>query len=341
MLAGGAPAAGRTTRNRPPVLRIQFQSAGSAYSVVTNGGRFAFINTPPGPPAAPGGTTIFNFTGGVLVDETTGRRRVISRPGCYALALGAPWVVFDCTAAGQVTYELYSMATGAWSTLSVPAGDNPSAVGRYWIEDFDTDTGTDVFQLIGTGQITTPPAWRPGGRVIPDLNSQNLGVRLCSPLRVPSDWTPYANWGAYPFNERLHQGSVTSDGRFAVLSGQHTPPPPAPSRRHTDRLAGGPPARSAIRAAERGANLGAITGALMRLLERYRRRGICRTPSSTRWSAMCRIPTPCASPSNGAARTAWRSTAGRRRAARACAGPRCAGAAACARNLRPAQGAAR
>jgi hypothetical protein len=40
---------------------------------------------------------------------------------------------------------------------------------------------------------------------------------------VPEDWTPYAQWSAYPYNEKLHAGSVTVDGRFAVVQGTSSP----------------------------------------------------------------------------------------------------------------------
>ena len=80
----------------------------------------------------------------------------------------------------------------------------------------------------------------------------------------------------------------------------------ARQHRATDRLAQAVPASQTllIRAAERGANLGAITAALMRLLDRYQRRRSAGSPSSRRWSAMCRTRTPCASPSNVGANSA-------------------------------------
>jgi hypothetical protein len=54
-------------------------------------------------------------------------------------------------------------------------------------------------------------------------SSLSLAGRLCSPLRVPPDWTPYAQWSAYPYNEKLYAGSVIVDGRFAVVAGTSRP----------------------------------------------------------------------------------------------------------------------
>jgi hypothetical protein len=38
-----------------------------------------------------------------------------------------------------------------------------------------------------------------------------------------ADWSPYARWSAYPYNEKLHTGEVTVDGKFAVLEGTSHP----------------------------------------------------------------------------------------------------------------------
>jgi hypothetical protein len=107
--------------------------------------------------------------------------------------------------------------------VKAPPFDNPVAVGADWIEYFAVDSGGYVFQNIASGRLRILVAWRPGGRIIPDLNAPSLARTLCAPLRVPADWTPYAAWSAYPFNEKLHAGAVTLDGRFAIAAGTTHP----------------------------------------------------------------------------------------------------------------------
>ena len=95
----------------------------------------------------------------------------------------------------------------------------------------------------------------------------------------------------------------------------------ARQHRATDRLAQVAPASQdlLLRAAERGANLGAITTGLMRLLDRY---GAADLQAAILEALERDVPHPeCGAPrARTPARTAWRSAAGRRRAARACAG---------------------
>lgn len=107
----------------------------------------------------------------------------------------------------------------------IPAnnGMNPVAIGSHWIQYFVVSNGTSVFQNVHTRKIRRLPAWRPGGRVIPDLNSPTLARTLCPPLRVPSDWAPYARWSAYPHSEKLHAGTVTFVGGIAIAQGTTRP----------------------------------------------------------------------------------------------------------------------
>ena len=114
----------------------------------------------------------------------------------------------------------------------------------------------------------------------------------------------------------------------------------ARQHRGVDRLAQAAPASQALlqRAAERGANLGGITAMLLQLLDRYGaaelQAAILEALAARRAAPQRRAPRPRTPP-----RAAWRAPAGRHRAARPCAGARPPGAAACARTLRPAQGA--
>lgn len=206
------------------MLHPTWSSIGHASSVVTDGND-VFINNPdypgggnhPSPPLEP-------FSGGVLLNEQTRQRTSVPRAGCFAIAVAADrWVLFDCYGSSAGNYQLYSIAHRSWRAIAAPARANPDAIGTDWIEYFAVDSGSDVFQNITTGTLRTLSAWRPGGTTIPDLNAPSLAQRLCSPLRVPSDWTAYAQWSAYPYNEKLHAGSVTVDGRFAVLDGTSRP----------------------------------------------------------------------------------------------------------------------
>lgn len=206
------------------VLHPNWSSIGYASSVVT-AGNDVFINNPdypgvgnqPSPPFEPS-------SGGVLINEQTGKLTHVPRADCFAIALSTGrWVLFECYGSSTVNYQLYSIPDRTWRPVAAPARANPDAIGADWIEYFVVDSGTYVFQNIETGTLRTLSAWRPGGTTIPDLNSPSLTQRLCSPLRVPADWTPYAQWSAYPDNEKLHAGSVTVDGRFAVLEGTSRP----------------------------------------------------------------------------------------------------------------------
>jgi hypothetical protein len=189
-------------------------------------GNYVFINNPDHPQGGnhPTEPPLKPFSGGVLINEQTGERRSVPRSDCLAVAVSAGrWVLFDCYGSSAGNYQLYSIAHRSWRPVAAPARANPEAIGAYWIEYFAVDSGTYMFQNIKTGAIRTLSAWRPGGTAIPDLNSRSLARRLCSPLRVPADWTPYAKWSSYPYNEKLHAGLVTLDGRFAVVQGTSRP----------------------------------------------------------------------------------------------------------------------
>jgi hypothetical protein len=220
-------AAGTRTSTRPEVLHLKFRRAGNAFSVVTDGGRYAFVNNPPGPPPGPSGSPPppEHFSGGTLVDEETGSQKSVPRTGCYGIIVGAPWLMFYCPSAPRPTYELYSIPQHRVVRAGIPAdtGMNPVAIGKAWIRYFVVKTGAYIFQNIKTQKTRTLSALRPGGRVIPDLNSPTLARKLCSPLRVPSDWAPYARWSTYPHNEKLHAGTVTFLDSLAIAQGTTRP----------------------------------------------------------------------------------------------------------------------
>jgi hypothetical protein len=228
LLLVAAPAvvcAGPVAAVQAVVLQESWSSIGSASSVVADGD-YVFINNPDYPPGGnhPTATPLKPFSGGVLINEQTGMRRSVPRSGCFAIGVAAGrWVLFDCVGTGAENYQLYSVPRRSWRPVATPARANPDAIGAYWIEYFVVDGGTYVFQNINTGTVRSLPAWRPGGTTIPDLNSPSLAVKLCSPLRVPADWSPYAQWSAYPYNEKLHAGEVAVDGKFAVLEGTSHP----------------------------------------------------------------------------------------------------------------------
>jgi hypothetical protein len=167
-----------------------------------------------------------NFSGGTLVDEQTGKRISIRRPSCIGGWLARnSWLLLYCESAARQWYDLYSIAHHrmARTGTPIPDGMNPVAIGKDWIQYFAVDTGTYVFQNIRTQKLRRLRAWRPGGGVIPDLNMPSLAQKLCAPLRVPSDWTPYARWGAYPHNEKLHAGTVTFLNGVAIAQGTTHP----------------------------------------------------------------------------------------------------------------------
>ena len=226
-LVTAAQAEGPVTASRAAVFHLKFRRAGTAFSVVSDGGRYAFINNAPGaPPGAHDGPVgPQHFSGGTLVDEETGKHTRVRHSGCYGFLTGGPWLLFYCPSPPLLSYQLYSLVQRRIVRRGIAAstGMNPVAIGRDWIQYFVVKSGTYVFQNIRTQKMRTLPAWRAGGTTIPDLDSPRLAHNLCAPLRVPADWTPYARWTNYPFNEKLHAGTVTLIGRSAILAGTTHP----------------------------------------------------------------------------------------------------------------------
>jgi hypothetical protein len=166
-----------------------------------------------------------HFSGGTLVDERTGRRDQVARSGCEGLLAGGPWLLFYCHSTTAPSYALYSMPRHRMvrTGMSATGGMNPVAIGSDWIQYFVVATGGYVFENVTTQRLRSLLAWRAGGTTVPDLNSRSLARKLCAPLRVPADWTPYARWSNYPFNEKLHAGTVTLLGGSTILTGTSHP----------------------------------------------------------------------------------------------------------------------
>jgi hypothetical protein len=164
--------------------------------------------------------------GGTLIDTQTGVRRSIAPPAEPGRTCGAPsaiggnWIVFGCEQFSPMgtpmssQFELYQIATARWRALPAAVDDPVEAVGADWIEAWNRASPASqpqlAFQNIYDGQTETLPSWKPGGRVVPDLNSPSLAHKLCAPIRVPSEWGS---------NSEDWPGNVRFLGRYAVVAG--------------------------------------------------------------------------------------------------------------------------
>ena len=161
------------------VLHSRFHLVASRASSFTSDGRYALV-------ADPSGTT--------LIDDQTGRRTLLTPPALcgYTYLVGGGRALASCAGYGNPPYQIYSIATGAWTAVN-SSGGMPVALGSDWIEYFGTTepgciehcSYQYVFGRISTGQLRGLPEWAPGATTIPDLNSPALAAQLCSPLRVP------------------------------------------------------------------------------------------------------------------------------------------------------------
>ena len=212
---------------RPVSVHLSFRSAGEVWSVSATA-RYVFIEK-----------SVGRDVGGTLLDEATGRRTMVVRPGCRYSAgpvSGSSWLVFDCNATPNTTStpapELYSMVSGSWHGVtpsraiadpcapnySQPGGcdehSNPGAAGRNWLE-YSVGNCPGVhcssrpeFQNLQSGVVRGKDPT--GGSSILDLNSPSLSRRLCSPLRVPRYYDIFSGFGP---------GAVVPDGKFAIALG--------------------------------------------------------------------------------------------------------------------------
>jgi hypothetical protein len=150
-------------------------------------------------------------TSATLIDDQTGRRTTIARPGCHPLGpsgpLNLPWIIFICSPAtnNPPDWELYSTASGRWLSVSPSPGvlcggdcrSSISAAGRYWLqfqqvtcpsENYHSPCNSvNVFQNIQTGQVRHDPS---NGSTMVDLNAPNLKHTVCPPLSGPGPGPP-------------------------------------------------------------------------------------------------------------------------------------------------------
>jgi hypothetical protein len=153
----------------------------------------------------------------ILIDEQTGKRRVLSPPVCGATAygptFGGPWLALGC--------NLYNLNTGQWVPFRISSqcvgACRVVGIGRYWVK-IVTDEGQSAYgpsdyylQSIRTGQFERDPA-TPGGAVFDDLSAPSGSRSLCSPLRYP---TTFQRGAGAPY-----LGSISFYGQFALTFGQ-------------------------------------------------------------------------------------------------------------------------
>jgi hypothetical protein len=162
-----------------PVLHPRFHRVASQASSFSSDGRYVVVSS---------------RSRTSLIDGRTGGRMPLTPPAMcgYGYIVGGGRVLTSCVGYGNPPYQLYSIATGAWSAVR-SSGGMPVALGRDWIEYYGpTDpecsehcTYQHSFGDIATDNLRTLPRWAPGARTIPDLSSPALTAKLCSPLRVP------------------------------------------------------------------------------------------------------------------------------------------------------------
>jgi hypothetical protein len=152
---------------------------------------------------------------GTLVNELTGQRTRVAVPsGCPEPVggqdlVGETWLLVPCP---HSVMDLYSVATGQWETVSIPAvcrhrvgrqsSCQPAAVGTDWIKYDESRPSLGdrwLFQNIVTGAIRNDPT---NAHTQPDLDAPFLTTPVCAPLRVPS---------------ATSESTLQLDGRFAVL----------------------------------------------------------------------------------------------------------------------------
>jgi hypothetical protein len=194
------------------VLHLAFHDAGTTVRVWSND-RYAFLD---------------RGSGGILIDERTGRRTLISRPGCNAVAIGGPWLLFSCSNDnGQtVKFELYALSGAGsrpftlnpdivkkWCGTDTSCHLDPIGVGTNWVKLLQNCAKCGfsyVLQNIGTATEARDPT---GRTTVADLNSPTLVRKVCSPLSVP-----HADVGVED-PDLSGWGSLTFYGPFALAAG--------------------------------------------------------------------------------------------------------------------------
>jgi hypothetical protein len=176
--------------SRPEVPHLAFRLVGSYLYYAQADSHYLLMG-------GPGGVS--------LIDPRTGRTIAFDQSthgGCTPDLLGGPWLLADCYS--ELRLGLFSVATGAWHTVSRHPGMRPVGVGSDWIEYVVVHTCradcqlTYRFENVWTGRFRKL-AYREGATTIPNLDSPRLAGRLCTPLRVPRG-----------------PGALTFLGRFAI-----------------------------------------------------------------------------------------------------------------------------
>jgi hypothetical protein len=197
---GYAAGAADASAHRPRVLTLRPKWRLVGYvSAALSDQRYVFMSSPE------------PSSSGRVLDEKTGKSRRVSLPtDCGPSMLGGGWLLFQCGPAASV--KLFQVATGRWRSLQLPRPARLWDIGAHWLK---MNTGQPPnpwrFVNVDTGQERTLGQWRPGGSVIPDLNSAGLVKRLCRPLRVPKAFD-YASSSYGP-------GDMTFFGSFVRAQG--------------------------------------------------------------------------------------------------------------------------
>lgn len=199
---GAAGASSRARSHRTSVVRPRFRHVVGDAAELWTGPRYALT----------WGHLSGSSTPVTLIDDQTGRRTTIGRPGCHPLGTSdleppdLPWIIFICSPATQQppAWELYSPANGRWFSVSpspgvLCGGDcevSISAAGRDWLQfqqvtcpngDYHSCSAVNVFQNIQTGEVRQDPS---NGSTMVDLNAPNLTRTVCAPLSGPGPRSP-------------------------------------------------------------------------------------------------------------------------------------------------------
>jgi hypothetical protein len=172
-----------------------------------------------------------------LLDEQTGRRRVLSRPGgtCRGsyhastqLSFDGPWLLIACgqDALGRPEYAVYNRDTRHWADLHISSQCfgycQVVSIGRHWAK-IVTDEGQSLYgptdyylQNLQTGALERDPVTA-GAQTRDDLNTPGGTSPLCSPLRYPRVTFP----GRHDY--QWEPGLLTFAGRFALSPDQRKP----------------------------------------------------------------------------------------------------------------------
>lgn len=184
-----------------------------AFVELSGDGQYVFVGGAP-----------FASDAGVLISGRTGQRTRLSFPGCNAPSMvGGPWLLYTCGLGASQRLELYRISTGQSQPVTISPSLGPPgcalqcvgivAVGADWIALTVGACGehcspTYAFQNIRTGVAVRDPS---DSITTVDLNSAGLIEPVCSRVTVP--YRPNVN------DPPPGWGSVTLDGRFAIVSG--------------------------------------------------------------------------------------------------------------------------